>query len=199
MKKEVVCGVLALVITACASHDVKTVNLLAPTSYAANASYEEVDVGADAYDSDAKTKAAFDEKLVRKGIYPVQVSIQNKSERSLLIVRSEIELAGPVTNAIRPMNSVEVAEAVENNAMAEAIFGFGILSYAAAKDANSEREADYANKQLPQELIIRPGRMGGGFVFFRMPTGEKLAGKTLRVPVQDAGSASDIVGAEVQL
>jgi hypothetical protein len=183
----------------CASYDAKTVNVQKPSVYAAHMVGDGFEIGAEAFDTDAKTKAAFDEKLVRKGVYPVQVVIENTSDKSLLIVRDQIELSGAVTNAVRPMSSTEVAEEVEANAIAHAIFGFGILSYAAAENANDEREADYTNKQLPQELVVRPGRMNGGFVFFRLPRGEKLAGKKLIVPVADASSATEPVLAEVDL
>lgn len=183
----------------CASYDAKTVNVQKPSVYAAHMVGDGFEIGAEAFDTDAKTKAAFDEKLVRKGVYPVQVVIENKSDHSLLIVRDQIELAGAVTNSIRPMSSTEVAEEVEANAIAHAIFGFGILSYAAAENANDEREADYTNKQLPQELVLRPGRMNGGFVFFRLPRGEKLAGKKLIVPVGEADGNMEPVLAEVEL
>ncbi len=190
---------LALALGACASYDAKSVNLQKPNVYASNVVRDDFDVGAKALETDAETKAVFDERLVRKGIYPVQIAIENKSAKTLLVVRDQIELSGAVTNAIRPMSSIEVAENVEDNVIAHAIFGFGILSYAAAENANDEREADYANKQMPQELVIRPGRVAGGFVFFKLPRGEKLGGKTLVVPVADAANASDMKAVEVQI
>ena len=199
MKKYILPILPLFLFSACASYDVKTVNLQKPTVYASHSVLDDFDIGAKAFTTDAETKAVFDEKLVRKGIFPVQVSIENKSEKTLLVVRDQIELSGAVTNAIRPMSSTEVAENVEDNAMANAIFGFGILSYAAAENANDEREADYANKQLPQELVVRPGRMGGGFVFFKLPKGETLGGKNLVVPVSDASNPASVISGEVEL
>lgn len=169
----------------CASHDTKTVHLNKPDYYAHQASGSNFSVGAEIFDTDAKTKAAFDQKLVRKGIYPVQIALENKSDQTLMVVRDQIELESNVSNSIRPMSAAEVAEEVEANAMAHAIFGFGIFSYAAAKDANEEREADYANKQIPEEWIVRPGRTSGGFVFFRLGNGEKPDGRKLMIPVEN--------------
>ena len=190
---------LALILTsACASHDTKTVHLNKPELYAANSSYEEFVVGAELYDTDAKTKAAFDQELVRKGIYPIQISLQNNSDQTLLVLRDQIELTSNASNPVRPMAAAEVAEEVEANAIAHAVFGFGIFSYAAAQEANSEREADFANKQLPEEWIIRPGRMSGGFVFFRMAEGEKAAGRTLTIPVENMSNPRDQTLAEIQ-
>jgi hypothetical protein len=170
-----------------------------PEVYAANYDYGTFAVGAEIYDTDAKTQAAFDQKLVRKGIYPVQIALKNKSENNLFVMRDQIELDSNVANSIRPMSAAEVAEEVEANAMAHAIFGFGIFSYAAAKDANEEREADYAGKQIAEEWIIRPGRTSGGFVFFRLGDGERADGRKLVIPVEDMSSPNNKIIAEIQL
>lgn len=191
---------VALLATGCASHNTKTVLLKKPEVYAANKHAETFVIGAEPYDTDAKTKVAFDQKLVRKGIFPVQVAVENlSSEETILIVRDQIELDSNVSNSIRPLGAAEVAEEVEANAIAHAIFGFGIFSYGAAKDANSEREADYANKQMPEELLVRPGRMNGGFIFFRTAKGETIAGRRLIVPVEKLNKPGETEIIEIQL
>jgi hypothetical protein len=199
--KNILFGIsILLLASACASHDTKTVLLKKPNVYAANVEMQQFIVGAEAYDTDAKTKAAFDQKLVRKGIFPVQIALENLSnEETLLVVRDQIELDSNVATSIRPMGSAEVAESVEANAIAHAIFGFGILSYGAAKDANAEREADYANKQMPEELLVRPGRMNGGFVFFRTAKGEVIKGRKLIVPVERLNKPGETELVEIQL
>lgn len=199
MKRILAACTLVVLASACASHSTKTVSLKNPGEYAANASYDNFDIGAEAYDTDAKTQVAFDQKLVRKGIFPVQISMTNNSDTNLLVSRHQIYLDSNISNSVRPMNAAEVAEEVEANAIAHAVLGFGIFSYAAAKDANDEREADYANKQIAEEWIVRPGRTSGGFVFFRLGEGAKTEGRRLVIPIQDMSDPSDEIIAEIQL
>ena len=199
MHRAIFIALAILGVTACASHSTKTVLLKKPDAYAANTVTENFVVGAEAYDTDEKTKAAFDQRLVRKGIYPVQIAIENTSQSTLLILRDQIELTSSASGSIRPMNSAEVAESVEANAIAHAVLGFGIFSYGAAQEANAEREADYANKQMAEEVIVRPGRMEGGFVFFRAPTGEGIAGRRLVIPVEDVSEPGEATFVEIQL
>lgn len=190
---------LAAFSTACASHDIKTVQLLEPSEYNNIETSAGLTIGIELYDTDAKTLAAFDSKLVRKGIYPIQVSIRSSSQTELLIVRSQITIQSETTADLRPMTAEEVAEEVENNAMANAIFGFGIFSYAAAKDANEERQADFVNKQVPDEWIVRPNRLSGGFLFFKFPKGQSPAGKTLVIPVETMGTGGQTTEARLPL
>lgn len=190
---------LLLVVSACASHDTKTVLVKKPASYIATASIGDLSAGAEAYDTNARTKAAFDKKLVSEGIFPVQLAFENTGGRTIVVFRDQIELDSNASNALGPMNAQEVAESVEENAIAHAILGFGILSYGAAKDAQSEREADYARKQLPEELLIRPGRLNGGFVFFRLGKGEQISGRRIVVPYEYADLPGQIQELEIQL
>ncbi|MEL6275399.1 MAG: hypothetical protein AAFY48_13705 [Bacteroidota bacterium] len=198
MRITIILGIL-FTLTACASHDTKTVLVKQPTSYQATSTAGQLKAGAEAFDTDAKTKAAFDQKLVRKGIVPVQLAFKNDSSRTIVIFRDQIELASNASNSMRPMSSLEVAESVEENAIAHAVFGFGILSYGAAKDAQSEREADYANKQLPEELLIRPGRLNGGFIFFRVGKSERVSGRRVVVPFEYADTPGQLSSIELQL
>jgi hypothetical protein len=69
------------------------------------------------------------------------------------------------------MPAVVVAEAVEDNAIAYGLLGFGIFSYASAQEANKERTADYQAKELVEAKIVAPGADHGAFVYFKLPQG----------------------------
>jgi hypothetical protein len=51
-------------------------------------------------------------------------------------------------------------------------------------EANEECAEDWGSKAVAHSLIIEPGRAGAGFVYFRLPEGQTLAGSTLRLAVE---------------
>lgn len=190
---------LTLSFAACASYETSTIHFDDPSNYAHQGSSENVAIGVKAMTDDAETKVAFDENLIREGIYPIQVSVKNVGQNTIMIVRDKIELIGETTQAVRPINAVSVAEEVEDDAMTDAILGFGIFSYAAAKDANEERRADYVSKQLPDELVLRPGRTDGGFVFFKLAEGDVPTGKKLTFLIEELGTGNAPYEVEVAI
>ena len=51
---------------------------------------------------------------------------------------------------------------------------------------------DWASKTVAHSLIIEPGRAGGGFVYFRLPEGQTLAGSTLRLAVESLETGENV-------
>ena len=86
------------------------------------------------------------------------------------------------------MPAIVVAEAVEDNAMAYALLGFGIFSYASAQEANKERTADYQAKEIDEAKIVAPGAEHGAFVYFKLPKGVDPNSGRLKLQVQHVGS-----------
>jgi hypothetical protein len=68
--------------------------------------------------------------------------------------------------------------------MVYALLGFGIFSYMSADDANKKMAADWASKELPKEVIVGPGRKSSGFIYVKLPNGEKPTGLELVVSIE---------------
>ena len=61
-----------------------------------------------------------------------------------------------------------------------------------AEDANRKMESDWREKEMPEQLIIQPGRTGHGFVFFKLPAGVSLRGSRLLLDAQSMADGQTI-------
>jgi hypothetical protein len=187
-------GFLAAVTAGCASYEHKPVDYQAVESGGHSVTLDGVTVAADALETAAETVGAFDEDLTEEGIVPVQVLVRNGAAGNIIVQRGTVQLIDAAGQVHRPVGAVVVAEAVEDNAMAYALLGFGIFSYASAQDANKERTADYQSKELDETRIVVPGAEYGAFVYFKLPKGVDPNSSRLKLQVQHVGSnqVSDI-------
>lgn len=188
-KRTIACMALAVLLAACASYEHKSVQYDAPTALPNAVEIDGVSVAADAIETEAEAIANFDEPVTKKGFYPVKVVVSNQSADRVLVLRDTVTLRTAGGQTFSPVSAVVMAEAVEDNAIAYAVLGFGIFSYASAKDANEERTADYQNKELKEAKIVEPGRQHGAFVYFQLPAGVDIGSSVLEIGVQHVGTS----------
>ena len=191
-------GAAAAILVGCASYEHKPVNFQAAEAGGHTVTVDAVTVSAEAFETQGETMAAFDEDLTEEGIVPVQVLVRNATAGNILIQRETVQLVDAQGQVHRPVPAVVVAEAVEDNAMAYALLGFGIFSYASAQEANKERTADYQSKELDEAKIVAPGAEHGAFVYFKLPKGVDPNSASLRLQVQHVGS-NQVSAVELEL
>lgn len=165
----------------CATYKSQVVNTERIEAYRNAKEVNGIAIAAEPYDTAAKAKGAFYVDVTSKNIKPLQLVIDNKSDDSVMIPRSEMLLIDKTGTEIKPVNSDYVYGRFEKNELAYAFWGFGIFSYMSAEQANEKMKADWYAKELPEERTIISKRKASGFVFFE--TGEHLSGKTLSVNV----------------
>lgn len=176
-------AIFLLVIAGCASYQTKTVSVSQIEGYHLSMKKEGVFFAADSFDSPEKAKDAFYADVTNRGYYPVQLIFKNDTSENVLVLRGtvEIETAGSVFRTVRSSN---MYNDFEHNKMAYALFGFGIFSYMSAEEANRKMEADWREKEMPEQLIVMPGRTSHGFVYFKLPQGVTLRGSKLKVEAE---------------
>lgn len=177
-------SLVVFLVSACASYDVKQVDVASIDQYASHSIESGVGIAAEIFDTAEKAKSAFDEEVTTKGYFPVNLILQNGSDERILVIKETIEIVFPNGKIYRPVRAAIMAQDFENNKMAYALLGFGILSYASAEDANQERASDWFDKEIPDNLIVNPGRLNSGFVYFRLPNGKKPGGSVLRLSIE---------------
>ncbi|MCP4328048.1 MAG: hypothetical protein GY791_06380 [Alphaproteobacteria bacterium] len=171
-------------LSACASYDKQHVDYADSSAYVSTVTVEGITLSAEPYDTEAEVVSAFDEPLNEKGYYPIRVHLNNGSQDRIIVLRETVELESPKGQTFRPVGAAVMADDFEDDAVAYALLGFGIFSYASAKDANKEREADYHAKEIPESRIIAPGSSLGAFVYFQLPEGVDINSCTLRGTVE---------------
>jgi len=172
-----VTAVVAIMMVGCATYKAQMVNADRVEAYQNMQEVGGIAVAVEPYDTAEKAKSAFYVDVTSKNIKPVQVIIDNKSDDSILVTRSEIHLLGGSGSELKPVNSNYVYGRFEKNELAYAFWGFGIFSYMSAQEANDKMKADWYEKELPEERTIQPKRRTTGFVFFE--SSQHLKGMTL--------------------
>lgn len=142
-------------------------------------------VGAEAITAEAKVKEIFYVNVTERGYFPIELAVQNGSPSRVLIQKDMIELVASAGGINRAINISAMIDEFEKNKMAYALLGFGIFSYMSADDANKKMSADWASKELPKELLVGPNRRASGFLYMKLPNGQKPQGMELVVPVEN--------------
>ncbi len=132
----------------------------------------------------AECKAVFNFPMTDKGYTPVLLVIDNRDASTVEVIRSSIELVTPGGDVLAPIDASVVASQFGRNAMVEAIFLFGIFSYADADKYNDAMVRDWQEKGLKEIKIVAPGRTARNYVYFNTGTGAPITGSRLRVPVE---------------
>ena len=97
-------------------------------------------------------------------------------------------MTDPKGNYYRTVPSEVMADACEHNKLAYALLGFGIFSYMSADEANRKMALDWREKELPEALIINPGRQRHGFLYFELPEGNTTSEAKLSFVVESLES-----------
>ena len=167
---------------ACASYDKHHVDYGTVKDYSNSNTLDGVTLAAELLVSEARVTAAFDKYLLAKDYYPIKVMLQNDSDGRVLVLRETVELRDSKGRVYRPVEATVVAEDFEDSEVAYGMLG-GVFSYASARDANLERQADYSKKEMPPLQVIPPGRKRGSFLYFKLPR-YVVASSSLRLEVE---------------
>ena len=168
--------VLAIGISGCASYKRSRIDVRRVQAYPCHCGIQGIWFAADPCDCPEKAKQGFYVDVTKRGFYPVNLVFENETNDRLLILREKIELIDASGNIHRPVRSTIMFDDFEKNEMAYAILGFGIFSYMSAEEANGKMEADWREKEIPDQLIILPDRKGNGFVYFQLSEGRTIKG-----------------------
>ena len=175
----------ALSFTGCASYKGGAVQYRDATEFGNAQQSAGVVVGAEAITAEAKVKEIFYVNITEKGYFPIELAIKNGSGSRILIEKDMIELVASAGGVNRPINISAMIDEFEKSKMAYALLGFGIFSYMSAEDANKKMAADWTSKELPKELLVSPDRRASGFLYIKLPKGEKPTGMELTVPIEN--------------
>lgn len=171
-------------IAGCRSYPVQPMPQLGAGEAPARTVIAGTEFGAKAYTDGVESKAVFNYDLMSKGFLPVLLIVDNNSRSELEILRARIELQSPSGERLEPVSGEAVATGEGRNAMAEAIFFFGIFSYDNANKFNDALVRDWVDKGFPVAQIVRPGHTVKKFLYFRVGRGFSPSGATLNVPFQ---------------
>ena len=177
---EFILVILSLVLVSCTSYKAGQINVRGIDEYTIKAMSEGILCAADPYDTSEKAKQGFYEDVTSVGFYPIHLIVSNETSDRLMILRDSVELVDSSGNTYRSVRSNVMSDACEHNKMSYAILGFGVFSYMSAEEANKKMATDWREKEIPDQLIISPGRKTNGFVYFQLPKGRLPRGCTLR-------------------
>lgn len=175
----------------CSTYPVRPMPAVQATEAPARASWGAAQLGAKPYLGSAELKAVFNRDLMSKGVLPVLLVVDNtRSSSEIEILRGSIELATPAGSRLAPIGSDSASTGQERNAMAEAIFFFGIFSYDNANKYNDEMRRDWVDKGFPEVAVVMPGRSLSKFLYFNVGKDFKPSGASLLVPARVANAAA---------
>ncbi len=175
----------------CASYQSKVISASPIDSYALGTKNNGISFAADPFDTSEKVKDGFYADVTGRGYYPVQLIFKNDTSDKILVLRETVELESG-GSLYRPVRSSNMYNDYEHNKMAYALLGFGIFSYMSAEEANRKMEADWREKEMPEQLIVLPGRTAHGFVYFKLPQGTTLRGSKLKVEAEKMGGKKTV-------
>jgi hypothetical protein len=177
----------ALAVVACASYEIRQVEVHPIESYARHVSVDDISFAIDVYDTPERCEAAFDKDLTSENYYAVHLLFRSGTDERLLIARATIELVDPRGGVHRPVSALNMARDFENSSPIYTVFGAVIAGDQSPDEVNRRREADWYDREIPEHLIIEPGHRGSGFAYFRLPEGRTPAGMTLRLKAERIG------------
>lgn len=169
----------------CASYKGGAVQIRDAAQFANAQKVGGVEIGAEAIVTEAKSKEIFYVNLGEQGYFPVEVAVFNQTNARILIERDRVDLVSNSGATTRPVTVTAMIDEFEKNKMAYALLGFGIFSYMSAEDANKKMAADWSAKEFTRETIVAPSRRSTGFIYFKLPKGEKPTGMELVVPAEN--------------
>jgi len=169
---------------ACASHKAGFIPVKNTNEYMNYQKQEDVEIAADLYANELKTKEGFYLNVNEKNFYPVNLIVRNNSEGRLFLLKADVRIVDSVGNQYFPTSCSVMSGEFERSKIAYALLGFGIFSYLSADEANKRMETDRREKELANDLVISPGQRASGFVYFKMPEGFKPNGMILKVKLE---------------
>ncbi len=172
----VVSLIATLGLAGCASYKPSSAPVPAPTAEETFVS-EGYAVAADAYVERDRQKNVFDADLRERGLLVIQMLVINKTDRPVLVRRTDMMLKLPDGSQITTLSAHSAAVQVgEGGSAVGATLAFGLIGALAASSAEdtarNARIADYQLKEF-KDASLGKDETAHGFVFFMPPPGTK--------------------------
>lgn len=137
----------------------------------------------------ARSQLLFATEPLRKGIFPVHVSLANLgTENTLLVQQSDFELRAADGAAISTVgNGVEYRnKTAEGIGTAGAVLLSPALMFSAGPEVAKAMavQHNFAEKEFPVRTSLAPGRSAEGFVYFKVPDKQPPARAVIRLTVR---------------
>lgn len=171
-------------IAGCRSYPVQPMPSIRADEAPARTTVAGVPVGAKSYTDSGEIKAIFNYDLMGKGVLPVFLVVDNRSDREIELLRARFEFETPSGSQLVPISPAAASTGHGRNAMAEAFWIGGIFSYDNANKFNEDMERDWINKAWPEVALLRPGRTKSGFLYFKVGEDFSASGSRLRIPFE---------------
>jgi hypothetical protein len=173
----------------------KAVPIKGPEAYAANAQYEGVAVGAEAYDTWAKSDSALGTNVTRE-FTPVHIVVENRALEKYLVLREQAQLTCSDGTVLEPVSGLAMFDEYRGSTLVPAALGARIAA-SATSDDNDRMASQWVAREFPEQAVLAAGRQTRGFLYFRGACSSRL-GRALHVTF-DKLTASDAVTLKVAL
>ncbi|RLG44343.1 MAG: hypothetical protein DRN92_08160 [Thermoproteota archaeon] len=202
MKRLLFFLVLVIFLTGCASHKAArppdlTYDLKAQEN---KAEKEGIVLMAKYFHLKSELETYFDEDLLKYGVMPIQINLQNKSHPNPVVLNTAgINLIDPTGTRSPLMSSQQVIDKAKKSYWRSAGWGvafgiFGLIpSLVNVSNTNKKIQADYESRMLKSGNLVCGG-MTEGLAFFTIPEDlSDLSGWKLAVVLKDIKNTEDIV------
>lgn len=159
---------------------------------------DNVAAAADAYLEAERQKTVFDADLTEANVIAIQLAVENKGAKTMLVRNSDVQLVLADGRSFAPSGvHTTVARVGESGSVVGAGLAFGLIGVLVASNAESKariaRTADYSEKAFTDTYLAN-GERGDGVVFFIPSTPVcKIDGATLKVRFVEADTAKSMV------
>jgi hypothetical protein len=204
MKKNELIGivplVVAVVLSGCASYSPALVRLEPTGPTMCRQVSGDLTLYVDEFATPEKSEKAFDTNLIKEGVLPLLIQVQNNSQHPYELKKMDITVQEADTNiALRSLTPEQAAGKAKKNAVTRAI-GWSLIvpivaipvavtaSAIHTSKVNKQIVQDFSAKGFPDGTIL-PNKDRSGFVFFELPKGRKdLSGLNLQVTPKKEGT-----------
>jgi len=166
---------LMLAVVSCATYKRGIIEIRSVNEYAHLSTAEGVTVAADPYDSTEKAKKGFYLDVIRQGFFPINLILKNNTNERVRVLKESIELVDEDGVVHRPVSGKTMFDRFKRNPVARFLaasvisVSVGVVSYVSTVIANRKMKADWQQKEIPNQLVLDPGKQLNGFVYFKVP------------------------------
>ena len=185
--------VIIMLLSGCASYSPSLVRLEPGGPTTSRQVSGDLTIYVDEFATPQKSEKAFDTNLIKEGVLPLLIQVQNNGQHPYEVKMMDITVRENDTHTVlRPLTPEQTANKAKKNAVSRAI-GWSLIvpiiaiPVAATASAihtskvNKQILQDFSAKGFPDGTIM-PNKDRSGFVFFELPKGRKdLSGLNLQI------------------
>lgn len=185
--------VITIFLSGCASYSPSLVRLEPNGPATSRQVSGDLTIYVDEFATPEKSEKAFDTNLIKEGVLPLLIQVQNNGQHPYEVKMMDITVRENDTNTVlRPLTPEQTANKAKKNAVSRAI-GWSLIVPIIAIPVAATASAIHTNKvnkQIVQDFsakgfsdgTIMPNKDRSGFVFFELPKGRKnLSGLNLQI------------------